>query len=125
VARRGLDGAISPLSGTLIRMLVATLCLWIFTLAARRWKDGLAVVKDRKALVFTTAGAVTGPFLGVWLSLVAVQHAKVGVASALMALVPILILPLVRIVFHERVSPRALLGTLATIGGVILLLGIG
>jgi drug/metabolite transporter (DMT)-like permease len=56
------------------------------------------------------------------MSLEAVDHAKVGVASALMALAPVLVLPMVRVVYGERVSYRAIFGTMATFAGVALLL---
>jgi drug/metabolite transporter (DMT)-like permease len=56
------------------------------------------------------------------MSLFAVSHAKVAVASALMALVPVLLLPLMRLMFGERISPRAIFGTLASFAGVLVLI---
>jgi drug/metabolite transporter (DMT)-like permease len=38
-----------------------------------------------------------------------------------MALTPIFVIPLVRIVFHERVSIRAVLGTLVAMVGVAMI----
>lgn len=121
LAKEGLAGGLPPLSGTLIRMVVAAAGLWTVTPFLAAPVSPWAVFRDRRALLATVLGATTGPFLGVWLSLVAVAHAKVGVASALMALVPILILPLVRVFFGERVSLRALLGTTAAVAGAALL----
>ncbi len=122
VAKRGLDGAISPLSGTLIRMIVAAGGIWLLTLVFGGMKESIGKLRDQKALAYTAFGAFCGPFLGVWMSLEAVDHAKVGVASALMALAPVLVLPMVRIVYGERVSYRAIFGTMATFAGVALLL---
>jgi len=62
--------------------------------------------------------ALIGPFVGVWLSLIAVQSARVGVASTLMAMTPVISLPLVHFLYHERVSPRAVAGTLVAMAGV-------
>lgn len=121
VARKGLDGTITPLSGTMIRMLVAAAAIWIVTLLAGRAKESIIKMKDGRALFFTALGAITGPFLGVWMSLVAVEHAKVGVASALMALMPVMMLPLGRIFFGDRITPRSVLGTLAAFFGVVVL----
>jgi drug/metabolite transporter (DMT)-like permease len=121
LAKQGLASGLAPLPGTLIRMIVAAAGLWAVTLAAGRAGRTVSKLRDRRALLFTSAGAVTGPFLGVWMSLLAVSRAKVGVASALMALVPILLLPIVRVVFAERVSLRAVLGTLLSFVGVLLL----
>jgi drug/metabolite transporter (DMT)-like permease len=123
LAKEGLRAGMPALSGTLIRMVVATAGLWAATPLLRSRGSVADIFRDGRAMALTAAGAVTGPFLGVWLSLVAVANAKVGVASALMALVPILILPIVRVVFQERISLRAVLGTLASIAGVLLLTG--
>jgi drug/metabolite transporter (DMT)-like permease len=66
-------------------------------------------------------GAVLGPFLGVGLSLIAIQHAYIGIASTLMALPPIFLIPLSRWFFKEKITPRAVIGTLIALGGVALL----
>ena len=76
---------------------------------------------DRKAMVQTSVGAVFGPFLGVSLSLVAVQFIETGIASTIMALMPILIIPPAIFIFKERVSVRALFGTGVAVSGTILL----
>ncbi len=120
-AKQGLREGLSPLSGTLIRMIVAAASLWAVTAVIGTVGKSLGRLKDRRALLLTACGAVTGPFIGVWLSLVAVNNTKVGIASALMALVPVLLLPLTRIVLKEHISLRALWGTLAAFLGVILL----
>ena len=82
----------------------------------RAWQDRVAI----RALI---VGAVVGPVAGVWLSLVAVQAARVGVAATLMALPPVLLIPLERVVHGRRASRRAVAGTLVAFAGVALLLG--
>jgi drug/metabolite transporter (DMT)-like permease len=121
-AKQGLTGGLPALSGTLIRMLAATAAIWAITLVMGGVRENFAKFSDRKALLFTICGSVTGPFIGVWMSLFAVGHAKVAVASALMALVPVLLLPEMRLLFGERISPRAAFGTLASFIGVLVLL---
>jgi len=54
-------------------------------------------------------------------SLLAVQHAEIGVASTLMALPPVIILPISYFVFKEKIGWQALLGTLLAIAGVAIL----
>ena len=73
------------------------------------------------ALLFTTIGAVFGPVLGVWLSMVAVDRAAAGVAATLMAMSPVFILPLAAWIEHERITWRAAVGAGIAVGGVILL----
>jgi drug/metabolite transporter (DMT)-like permease len=53
---------------------------------------------------------------------VAVQAARVGITTTLMAMSPVLSLPLVHWIFHERISPRAILGTLIAMSGVVLMI---
>ena len=45
----------------------------------------------------------------------------IGVATTLMALPPVFLLPIGRFVFGERITASAVLGTLVAIGGVALL----
>jgi drug/metabolite transporter (DMT)-like permease len=78
-------------------------------------------MKDRAALLEITAGALTGPVLGVSLSLVAIAHAHIGVASTLMSLTPVILLPVSYFLFKEKITSRAILGTLVALLGVILL----
>lgn len=66
-------------------------------------------------------GAVVGPFLGIWLSLIAVQHARLGIASTLMALPPVLLIPLEYLIYRHRVSRRGIAGTVIAMVGVALL----
>jgi drug/metabolite transporter (DMT)-like permease len=67
------------------------------------------------------AGSVVGPFLGIWLSLIAIQQARLGIASTLMALPPVMLIPIEYLVYKRPVSLRATLGTLATFAGVALI----
>jgi drug/metabolite transporter (DMT)-like permease len=76
---------------------------------------------DRHALLPILGGAITGPFIGVWLSLIAVQLTQVGVASTLIALPPVFMLPIGAIVFKEKVGPGAIAGTVVAMVGVALL----
>ena len=66
-------------------------------------------------------GAVFGPFLGVSLGLFAAQHTSAGIASTIMALVPVLIIVPSVIVFKEKVTVREVAGALIAVTGVALL----
>ena len=72
-------------------------------------------------LAFTAFGAVAGPFLGVWMSLVAADKAAVAVAQTLCSLTPVFILPFAVMIHKERVSPRAAIGAVIAVAGVALL----
>jgi drug/metabolite transporter (DMT)-like permease len=123
LAKQGLAGDFPSLSAALIRMVTAAVVIWAFTLVQGRVKAVLGALGDRKALVPIVGGALTGPFAGVWLSMVAVQHAPVGIASTLMAMSPIMLIPLSYWVLRERVSLRAVAGTaVALVGATIIFL---
>jgi drug/metabolite transporter (DMT)-like permease len=121
-SKQGLAGDFSALSGNLIRLLVSTTMIW--TWAAFRGSMGQGVQRLRehpRALQFITGGAIAGPFIGVWFSLIAVQHAPVGIASTLTSLTPIMLIPLSRIVFKEAITWRAVGGTVFAIAGTAIL----
>jgi len=120
-ARYALVGDFPALSATLIRIAIAVVIVW--ALAALRGQAGHTIGqwRDRRALRAMAAASLVGPFLGIWLSLIAVQHARLGIASTLMALPPVLLIPLEYVLFRQRVSARGLVGTLIALGGVALL----
>ncbi|MFP4378277.1 MAG: EamA family transporter, partial [Spirochaetales bacterium] len=49
------------------------------------------------------------------------QNTSTGVASTIMALVPVLIIVPSMILFKERVTPREVIGSLIAVGGVAIL----
>jgi drug/metabolite transporter (DMT)-like permease len=67
------------------------------------------------------AGAVLGPYLGVWMSLEASDRVSLGIAQTLCSLPPIFILPFAAMIHHERTTRRAVLGALIAVAGVTLL----
>jgi len=122
-AKQGLIGDFSPISGTLIRMLTATIVMWGFTIAMRKVRSTLQHLRqDNRAAMQIVTGSFFGPFLGVTLSMIAVQTTQVGVAATLMALTPVFLLPISHFVFHEHIGWRATIGTLVAIAGVALLM---
>lgn len=121
-ARYGMVGGYSTLSATIMRIAVAILVLWGLALLQRQVVFTVRQWQDRLALRAIVAGAFVGPFLGIWFSLIAVQNARLGIASTLMALPPILLIPLEYIAYGQRVSRRAIVGTAVAISGVALIL---
>jgi drug/metabolite transporter (DMT)-like permease len=101
---------LNPLSATLIRMIVAAIFIWIAIVITGRLSKVLNSSKDKKGISRTIGGAVTGPFLGVWLSMVAVTYTVAGVAATLMSLMPVMIIPVVWILYKQKTSWRGILG---------------
>ncbi len=117
----GLANDLPALSGNLIRMIVAASVMWIVTIAMGKARYTIGKLADLNATRAIIMGAIFGPFFGVWMSLVAVKFARVGIASTLMALTPIFTIPLVRIIFKENISVHAVLGTITAIAGVAII----
>jgi drug/metabolite transporter (DMT)-like permease len=121
LAKAGMGDSVPPLPATLIRMTAAAVAIWLFGVFKGDTAVTFGKFKNRKLMLFATGGAFCGPFLGVWLSLVAVKHTQAGIAMAIMSTVPVLVIPLVIIVFKEKVSFRAFFGALITAAGVAML----
>jgi drug/metabolite transporter (DMT)-like permease len=121
ISKQGLAGDFPSLSAALIRMVVATGVIWLLTLARGQVGATWHALGDKKARLFIAGGALTGPFIGVWLSMVGVQRAHVGIASTLMSLSPIIVIPLVRWIFREKISPRAMAGTVVALAGATII----
>jgi drug/metabolite transporter (DMT)-like permease len=67
-----------------------------------------------------TLGAIFGPFLGVSLSLLAVQQTKAGIAATIMAIVPVLIIPPAVLFFKEKVNWKEIIGAVIAVAGVLI-----
>ena len=92
---------------------------FIFTILGR-WTRLREAFKNRVAMGRLTIGAFFGPFLGVTFSLMAVKHTSTGIASTIMAIVPVLIIAPAIIFFKEKITPREILGAFVAIAGVAL-----
>jgi drug/metabolite transporter (DMT)-like permease len=122
LAKKGLGGDFPAVSGLVIRMLVSLVVIWAAALLLGQLRSTFAAARGNPGAVRTIAyGAVVGPFIGVWLSLLAVQLTYVGIASTLTSLAPILVLPINKFVFNEKITLWAVLGTLIAMAGVALL----
>lgn len=115
--RSGLD----PLSATVIRVAAAMLGVWLLAVAQRDLGRSIEALRDRRAVAFMAGGAFFGPFLGVTLSLAALQHIQAGVAASITAFYPVLTI-LIAARFHgDRLTWRILVGSLVAAAGVVVL----
>lgn len=125
MSKKGLEGDFSALSGVLMRIIVATLVMWLLALLGGKIKDTWAGFNNISARNNILAGALVGPSLGVWLSMVAVQLIPVGIASTLMATRPVMLLPLSKWFYKEKITRRGIAGTLVALVGVALIFLVG
>lgn len=120
-ARYALVDDFSAISATVIRILIAMIILWGLALVRGQFLGTFDKWRDRRVLGAIIAGSAFGPFLGIWLSLIAVQNARLGIASTLMALPPILLIPVEYLVYRRKISRRGIVGTVVAMVGVAML----
>jgi drug/metabolite transporter (DMT)-like permease len=122
LSKQGMIGDFSPFQGNAIRMLAAAAFIWIWTAFEGKAGATFTVLREKpQVLRLLALGALIGPVLGVSSSLLAVQHAEIGVASTLMALPPVIVLPISYFVFKEKFGWQAVAGTVLAIVGVSVL----
>jgi drug/metabolite transporter (DMT)-like permease len=116
------EAPIHPLSATLIRIFTSVLMLIPIMLVLKKMKNPVKIfAEDKKSLGLVFIGSIIGPYLGIALSFIAISYAKVGIASSLMSTTPLLILPLAKFVYKEKISRRAIVGAFIGVAGVIVL----
>jgi drug/metabolite transporter (DMT)-like permease len=121
LSKIGMGSVVDPLPATAIRMAAATVGIWAVVGLRGRTGNMKLLLQDPVARSTTAGATLLGPVIGVWMSLVAVRLTEAGIAATLMATTPILILPLVRLVYREQVSWRALGGAVVSVIGVAIL----
>jgi drug/metabolite transporter (DMT)-like permease len=77
---------------------------------------------SRVAFGLLGLGAILGPFLGVSLGLLSTQLLPTGIASTLMSLVPVLLIPVSIFVLRERVRLPEAIGSVVAVTGVALMM---
>jgi len=107
-----------PFASTMIRALAGGLgFLFIMCLmkTTSELKEGF---RDRKGMKYAVMTTLTGPVIGVSLSLMAVRHTNTGIASTLMALTPVLIILPYSIIYRQKVSLKEIIGVVISMTGV-------
>jgi len=118
LSKRGMAGDFPALSASLMRLSVATMVIWLWALIQGQLRPTVEGLRARRARWAILGGTLVGPFIGMTLSLAAVQLTHVGIASTLMALAPVILLPLAYWTFKERITQRAIVGTVVAMAGV-------
>lgn len=116
LSKKGM-GDYDAVAATQIRAIFGFVCFFLLVTFLKRWRRVSLTVKDRTSMKSITLGAVFGPFVGVTLSLYAVQHTHTGIAATLMALVPIFIIVPSAIMFNEKITARQVIGAVISIAG--------
>lgn len=111
---------VMPFAATFIRAVTGLVGFTIALMFTRRQKQLVSSVHDGKAMLFTTLATITGPFIGVSLSLMATLYTSTGVAQTLMSLTPVLILWPSMIFFKQKITALEIVGAVISVVGVTL-----
>ncbi len=114
-------GDLNILVATQVRMIAGIIGLVIIFMINKEFYKIKNVFKSKKVMISILIGSFFGSTLGVVFSLLAIKYTAVGVASTIMALAPILVIPISIKVFHEKVGRKAILGAFIAILGVTVL----
>lgn len=119
LSKKGM-GNYDPVAATQIRAMFGLLSFGIMISVIGRWYKISEAFKNKSGIKAVTVGSFFGPFIGVALSLFAIQQTKTGIASTLMALVPVFIIWPSAIMFKEKIKPQQIIGAVISIIGVSL-----
>ena len=112
--------SLMPFASTFIRAVtgaVGFLCVMGFQ---KQFHTLATSVCDRKGMNAAVWATITGPFIGVSLSLMAVQYTEAGIASTLMALTPVFIIWPAHFFFGQKVTFKEVVGACISVVGVSL-----
>lgn len=107
-------------SATCIRSIAGFLGFTVWAAMGRTLADCFRVSSDTKGMLCAFCATVTGPFLGVTLSLAATRATSTGIAQTIMSLTPVLILIPSWLLFRQRIKTREIIGAIIAVCGVSL-----
>ena len=114
-------GEYNAFSATQIRIFAGLIGFTLLMFHLKGWGQLKSAFKDIPAMRYTAIGSVLGPFLGVYLSLLAVQNTSTGIASTIMMIVPVLIIPFSILLFNEKVNLREIVGAIVAVTGTAIM----
>ncbi len=119
ISKYGMQGY-DAFSSTQIRIIFGLAGFIILIAIMGRYREVGLALQSKKGMSRIMLGSVFGPFLGVSFSLIAVKYASTGVASTLMAVVPIMIIAPSVFILHHKVTLREVIGAIVSVSGVVL-----
>ena len=109
-----------PFAATQIRIIAGIFGYVLLVTFLARWGDVRNATHHKSGMMLTSLGAFFGPFLGVSFSLIAIKYTEAGIASTIMALVPVFIILPAVVLFKQRVTLPEILGAIVSVSGVAL-----
>lgn len=112
---------LNPFVATQVRIFAGIIGFILILTYTRKWRPFFRTFRMGNVMRGITIGSIFGPVVGVSLSLTAVKYTSTAVASTLMALTPILIIPVSIFLLKEKIKPNEVIGALVGVVGVAIL----
>ena len=109
-----------PFASTMIRAITGFIGFFLVMIFQKKLTTMSVALRNRKGMNAAVWATFAGPFIGVSLSLMAVQYTEAGIASTLMALTPIFILWPSSFFFGQKVTAKEITGAIISVVGVSL-----
>ena len=109
-----------PFASTFMRAVTGAIGFLLVMMIQKKLHTLSQAVSDGKGMGAAVGATITGPFIGVAFSLMAVQYTEAGIASTLMALTPILILWPSHFFFGQQVTFKEIIGACISVFGASL-----
>ncbi|MGD0756308.1 MAG: DMT family transporter [Bacteroidales bacterium] len=109
-----------PFAATQIRIIAGIFGYALLVTILARWGIVRNATHNKSGMILTSLGAFFGPFLGVSFSLIAIKYTAAGIASTIMALVPVFIILPAVVLFKQKVTLAEILGAIVSVAGVAL-----
>jgi drug/metabolite transporter (DMT)-like permease len=119
LSKKGMAGY-DAFAATQIRIITGIVGFSAMIIFFGRVKQTLQAFNNRKGMTGITIGSFFGPFLGVSISLYSIKFTATGIASTIMATVPILIIPPAIIFFKQKITLREIIGAMISVIGIAL-----
>ena len=116
---RGLDA----LDLSVVRLTAGTLTLGLLVAVRGQFGALGGLVQNPGLFAQVVLATFVGTYLGIWLSMFALQATLAGIAATLTSTSPLFVLPIAHFVLKEPVSARAVVGALIAVAGVAVLVG--
>lgn len=119
---RGVADDFHATSASVIRILVGVVALWLMLAMQGKLASTLRLLRtESTSMKHILIASLAGPALGSSLVLLSLQFTSVGISSTLTNTTPIMLIPIGYFVFRERITLRAISGTIVAIIGIAVL----
>lgn len=111
---------VMPMAATYIRAITGLIGFTIALFYIRQQSVVVKSLRQGKLMLIILLATITGPFIGVSLSLKATLYTSAGIAQTIMACTPILLLWPSHVLFKQEVTMREVIGAVISVAGVAL-----